>query len=425
MRNRGWAALAAAWWCISSAQASAAAGCDEVLSRDNVVRCVLAASAQARAEREGIAAVEGRQRVAGTLLPANPVLAASGARRVGPAAEATNWYGTLSQELEIAGQRRARKRALAGERRAQESATLAVERDVSAAALRSYFEVLAAREALGTAQRLEQTFAGATTAAEAAAERGLNPGIDADLAELSSVRLTQARLDAERRFHTALAALATMLGRDPALSELRVDGELTPLSPVDGGAAALSRQAIAKRPEIPAVDAARASFEAWSEAYRRARIPNLTLSVIAQRDGFDERVLGAGVSIPITLPAPIGRDFSGQVAENAALARRAAALLEQAQRDVRLEVVDAWQALQAARSAQALFSEERIARAERSLKSIALAIATGKLAISAVIVPQQALIEFLNQRIAAELALCLASVELVRAAGLPFPGGAR
>lgn len=417
-------AIATAVWCGSSAPGAAQTNCSGRVSRTNVVPCAIAASALIRAEDAGVRAARGRERTAGALLPSNPTFAFSGARRTTRLVEATNWYGTLSQEVEIAGQRRARMRAAEQERRAQESGLDAIERDVAADALRTYFEVLAARDLLELAKHMEQTFGRATEAAKAAAARGASAGIDADIAELSGIHLTQERITAQRRYVSALATLTALMGLDPATHRVQVEGELVPLQAADGSAPELGNRALAARPEVDAADAMRGSFEAWSDAYRRGRAPNLTFSLTAQRDGFNERVLGAGVSIPITLPAPVGRDFSGQSAENAALARRSRALLTQTERDVRLEVFTAREALVAAQAERALFTDERAARSAQTLDSIAREIAAGRVAINTVLYAQQALIEFLHERVASKLTLCLASVDLVHAAGLRLDGGA-
>jgi hypothetical protein len=57
-----------------------------------------------------------------------------------------NWYATLSQEIEIAGQRGARERAADAEREAQEKAVARTDREVAAAAWRAYFEAIAGRD---------------------------------------------------------------------------------------------------------------------------------------------------------------------------------------------------------------------------------------------------------------------------------------
>jgi cobalt-zinc-cadmium efflux system outer membrane protein len=424
MRVGTWAlavALATGWSATGSAQAAAAA-CGQNITRRDVVPCALAASAALLAEREGSAALRGRQRAVRSVLPSNPTASFSGGHRKSDQQSATNWYGTLAQEVEIGGQRRARRSAVASEQRAQQAATLAAEREVAAAALSAYFEVLAARDALALAETMEQSFAAAGAATRSAAEHGAGAGIDADLADLSTVTLTRARLEAERRHRAALAELAVRLGLEPGVASLSVEGELVPLAALDGSAEQLATQAVEQRPEVERAAATSASFSSWADVQRRSRAPNLTVSVFAQRDGFDERVLGAGVALPITLPAPLGHDFSGEAAENEALARRAGALLQQTRRDIQLDVVQAYQARDAAAAALALYTPERLERARQSLAAIQHEIGAGRLGLSTMIVPQQTLIAFLHDHVAARLAMCLASVELARSAGLSFEG---
>lgn len=397
--------------------------CDGRIDRGNVVRCALAVSPRARAERFGVEATAGREQAARTLLPQNPVLALQGARRKSGEQEATNWYGTLSQEVEIAGQRGARRRVAAAERGAQEQIASGAEREVAAQAWRAYFEALAARDASRLASRMVGIFEHAGLATQAAAQRGLASGVEADLADATLVALRRAQIEAARRESAALAGLTVLVGAAPGSTAVSVEGELRPLVGVDGLLPERAAQLALKRPEIAQASAARLAAERRIELLRRARAPNLTVSATAQRDGFHERVLGGGVSIPLSLPHPLGRTLAGEIAESRALALRAASELQQVERQVQLDAVIAARALDAARTEDALFTEERVRRAEQSLSSIAEGIRSGNLVIANVLVAQQALIELLRGQVDARLALCLGSVELARAAGLSLEEG--
>ena len=401
---------------------AAAQSCSEAIARNDVVRCVVRASLALARERLESDALEGRRTAVSPLLPGNPELSLSGAHRSTAEQQAGNWYATLSQEIELAGQRSARRDEAGAALRAQGSAIRATERNVAASAWRAYFEALAARDALASASRLEQIFTQSRRAAEAGAVHGLVSGVDAEVAELNVLRLTQMRIAAERRARTALAALASLLGLDPTTARVAAQGELAPLTHVAMLRVDQLDSSVERRDEIAQVKQTRQARAFARTVLEKSRVPNIKLSLMAQRDGFGERVLGGGISVPIPLPYPVGRTLYGELAENAALVRQADAEIERVKRAVRLEIIAAWQAYESAQAQQALYTDERVAQAEQSLASIAAELRAGRLSISDAVVAQQTLIEFLRSRIEAKLELCLASIELARSAGLPLEG---
>lgn len=423
MASSGFVAACAAAWCVSAASAASAAdGCSATITRRNVVACAVAASVSLRREQLGIEVQQARAQAASPLLPSNPTLMLSAAQRHTAGQEAANWNANLSQEVEIAGQRSARVDAANASLNAQRLTVLASQREVAAEAVRAYFEALAARDQLLTAAKLEQAFAGGGKAAAAGAAQGLVSGIDAELAELTLLRLTEARIAAQGRERQAVSHLASLLGLDPRSSQLQVEGELEPLAAQDlSGPDALDK-AVERRPELSrARETGRAhGFDA--SALRRSRVPNVTLSIFAQQDGFSERVLGGGIALPIPLPTPIGRTFAGEIAASEALARQAEAAAAGVRRQARLELVTALQAYEAALAQNALYTDERVHQAERSLTSLAQEIQAGRISVSSALIAQQTLIEFLRARVEARLALCMASLELRRAAGLELTG---
>ncbi len=377
-----------------------------------------------RGESQSLEALAGRRVAVSSWLPSNPVLAFTGGRRTGATTgeSVTNWSATLSQEFEIAGQRGARRRVVDAEVDAQQQRKAVRARDIAAFALTTFYDNLAAKEEIKLTRRLEASGVALGAATRGRADIGVGVPAEADAAEATALRLTQARMSAELRFAQANGTLATLLGRDPQAGTVAVDGELLPLA-----SSALVRtsheRGADERPEVKALVADQRADEARAEGFRRARIPNVTVSATAQNDGFDERVFGVGVSLPIPLPQPIGRTYAGEIAQLEALSRRGATVAEAASRELRLELVTAARAYESRRSERGMFTPERIERAERTLADLADEIRGGRLGLRDALITQQALIELLRAELETRRALCVASVELARAANLSLERG--
>lgn len=422
------AALLIVPWTAKATERTAkvAADCAERVTRENLIPCALAASPDLRVEREAAGALEGRRQSASTLLPSNPVLALSGARRSTPGTDrgaAFNWSASLSQELELAGQRSSWMRAAEAEQQAQRLRLLASQRDAASQAWSLFFEVSAAQAERDLAQRLLQAAERVAEVARAKAEQGLLAPVDADVAQAAALRVLQQKLAAEQSATVARAQLALVMGNDP-LRPLAVAGELAPLpglpEPTEERATAL-----AERPEVRAWDAERSAFTARAQGLRRGRIPNPTLSAFAEQDGYGERVYGLGLSLPIPLPSPLGQTHAGEIAELDALGRQAQAEKARSTARAGLGLARARASYAAHLSAVRAFDRATLERAESSLGELGTQIQAGRLSVRDALPAQQALIDLLRAHLEELEALCLASVELARALDLPLERGSQ
>ena len=391
------------------------------LTRANVVACSVRASLERRAGESAVEAARGRIEAADPWLPANPELEGSAARRRGAEGTDLNWSARLGVELELAGQRGARRATGVAERHAEEGRLAGVTRATGAAALHAYFAALAARESAATLARLEVETARVLRAASAAAERGAAAGIEADLAEAGHARVVRRRVAAERDERLALTSLAFLVGRLDATPPA-VEGSLSPL-----GAAATARvkRPIPSTPEVLALEAEERASNARASALRRSRVPNPRLSVFVARDGFDERVAGLGLALPLPLPEPLGRLHAGEIHEQEALATRARLLAEHTRRLARLDYVRAVERYAAAEQALDAFAPERLLRASTALENLGSEVQAARIPVREAVLLQEPLIELLLAAVEAKLELCDASVDVVRAAGLPFEGASR
>jgi cobalt-zinc-cadmium efflux system outer membrane protein len=395
------------------------------LTRDNLVRCALRASLRARVERDEAKAIEGRLAATDPVLPSNPVVSALGSRRLSPGPELVtyNWSAQIAQEVEIAGQRGARRRTALAEREAQSHVVIATDREAAVDAWNAFFTAIAARETLQLAVRLQALSTRVNDATRAAAENGLVPAVDADVAEATFLRVVQEQILAEQASERANNTLATLLGIDPA-NPVPIQGDLEPLQLDGTDAADTARARVEALPQIQSLEASRQSMQSRADYYRRARWPNPTFSVFGQNDETNHLVLGLGVAVPIALPQPIGRTYAGEIDESLALADKLAAQTDQMRREAHSELNAAAQAYRSSLRVRAAYTDALLERAEKSLQSITAQIEAGRVAARDVIVAQQALMDMLRTSIDARLALCLASVRLAKASGVRLEQGA-
>lgn len=393
--------------------------CGPRITRGTVARCAVAASFSSRAAHQGIAAAEGRAVAASPVLPSNPVVELTLSRRSTGGQQVANWGVLVGQEIEIAGQRGARRTAAAAGVDVQRSEAAITDRDAAVQAWLSYFDAAATDTEVQLAQRLEAGARAVAVAVRARADRGLVATVDADVADASAMRARQVRLSAQQRSAALKAELAGRLGLDPLGVEITLDADLSPIAGVDEAAHGAARRT-SDMPEVRAFEAERRAQEARASMYRRSRVPNPTISAFVQNDDINERILGIAVAIPLPLPQPVGRTYAGEIAEAEALSTRAGFDAERSRIEVRVRLASAIGAYRASKEAVEGYAEEALVRAERSLLAISADIEAGKLGMREALITQQNLTDLLIAHVSARRALALASVELARASGMPL-----
>lgn len=400
-----------------------------VVRRENVGQCAAAASLAAKAEQLGLKSFDGRRRAASAFLPSNPTVSITGGQSIEPTVRASDrealWSATLYQELEIAGQRGKRLAVVSAEQRTQAARLSSARRTAAADALLLYFDALAARDQAKLAERLANLATALTTVAEARAQAGLGADVEAQVARSAAVRLIDARVAAQARVASTIAALATAMGQDPADGTMQIEGDLVALEVGPQQAVATTDAAMQRRPEVIAAFAEADAQKSRVDLFERLRVPNPTISVFARNDWINERLVGVGVSIPIPIPSPVGRTYAGEIAEASALAARADTEVDRLRRATRLEIVTAQQTLTQRQQRADLFQPEQVRQSEETLRNIADELRARRLPIRDALLTQQALIDFLFAHVEARRQLCLASVELARALGISLENGVR
>jgi cobalt-zinc-cadmium efflux system outer membrane protein len=397
--------------------------CRGPLDAATVVRCSLLASPEVAEARHHLAAMDGRRAAASVWLPSNPTLAGTVARRRRPedSTTAINWSVSLSQELELGGQRGARTGEAEAEAGAAARRVAIAEQEVAAAALGAFFEASAAQQALQFADELVAASAAVARSAKARAQELQLSGIEADVARAEAVRFGLLRAEAGRRFADATVELALLLGLPAAAPPSKFVGGGLP-APDLSDRARLQRQALQLRGEIGAAAMERRVLEQRLALRQRERVPSVTLSAFAERDEINDRILGVGLSIPLPLPAPVGRTRAGEIAETLAEVRAAESSVQLVQRRVLLEVARALASYEARQEARALFDDDLRARAQADLRAVREAVAAGQLALREAVTWQRSLTELLLADIETRLQRELALLELHRVLGLRLGG---
>lgn len=428
MRKERWAACVCALLALIGPRARAEAPpcAGPFRAPAEIAACAITESLEVQSARLELRALSGRRVSAGVLLPNHPLAALSLAQRSPQGPEAArgtffNWYVTLSQELEIAGQRGARLDWVDAEMAAQVRRVGAAEQEAAAAALVAYYKLLGARETLRLAEALFGVASALARLSSGRVAQALAAPVDADVAVAETAKLGLVRIEAAQLLRSTQAALSSLLGIDP-LKQTEVNGawppELPPLGQADLSDMELVERALTLRGEVAAAEQEQRARAQQVRLLRRARVPNIALSFLAQSDGLNELVLGGGVQVPLALPSPLGPSKRGEIAEMGVRAEQAATRLAQARRRVQLEVTQAAANERAKAEALTLFPPELLQRAEADLQALEQAVAAQRMPLREALLQQRSLIELLQSHVRVQLEAALARVELVRAAGL-------
>jgi cobalt-zinc-cadmium efflux system outer membrane protein len=399
----------------------APAECAGPRDAEAVVRCALAVSAEVRLARAQVEAALGRRATAEVVLPSNPTITATASNRRRPPPEnvsVLNWSVIVSQEFEVGGQRSARVDEADAAAAALARRAKVAEQEVAAGALTAFYEALAAQESLRFAQQLAASGQALATYADARAKEALIAGVEADVARAEATRIGLARVEAERRFIEARAALAVLLNVDPR--RLTVPGALPQATPLVLPSGSLEDRALNLRGEVAAAEMERQVLERRLAVVRRERVPNPTISAFLERGEINDRIIGVGLSLPLPVPSPVGRTRAGEIAETLAQIHAAESSHELVRRRVRLEVARAVGAFESREAAGKLFPADLLQRARADLSALREAIASHQLTLREALQWQRSLIELMQADIEVRLARALASVDLRRVVGMPL-----
>lgn len=282
----------------------------------------------------------------------------------------------VDQELELAGRRRLRGEAAVVGVSVAEGAFLNQARRLELEVRRSYFAVVLAKADADLAQASLAEIDNVISLNRARYEVGEISGGDVRRIQVERLKFVDDQFAAQLALRNARSGLLALLNApDLGLSfdvveTLDAAGTATP-PPTDAPVAldplSLRAEALAQRPDLRAAQAQVQRADTETLLQRALRTPNMTVGAGYQRNfGADAFVFG------VTVPLPIFNKNQGAVARAEAERRQAANLAEAATADVLLEVQQAVNTLDVARS-RVQYIEREYLQPARESRDIVLA----------------------------------------------------
>lgn len=312
--------------------------------------------------------------------PYNPELALEVADRSSPGVSTTDRGFSLSQELEIAGQRRKRIAVANEEVAAAEAAFLREKRLLAFRVESAFAEAVRSRELLAVAETDVALARDVLGFSKRRLERGAATQIDVNLAQASAGR-AERRVQRDRAaYASARSRLAEIAGTDPALppeplGELAFpQGELPSLEE-------LLEAAVKNRGDLGSIRRQELAAEAAIRLALAQRRPNLIVGGFLQREETTDDIFGATVGVSL----PLFNRNQGRIAESRAVRERLRHERDALRLAVEQEVVTALNNLRAARAAAGYLRDQVLGTLEENVGLLQRSLAAGRIGATEVV----------------------------------------
>jgi cobalt-zinc-cadmium efflux system outer membrane protein len=353
-------------------------------------------------------------RIAAETYPWNPVVELEAADRRGGGESSTDYMVKLSQQLEVAGQRKARRNTAGADLEATRATVAHARRRWLAQTALTFARAEHRRQELEveTAEaELATSFAELT---ERRLEAGSATALDRALAQAGLARAERRKTLAAADYFSAQALLAEAVAA--AEPTVRPAGDLPPLVPPPDLEQILSRSQ-GSRGDLRAAGHRVEAAEARLQLQRSRRAPDLTVGVRAGREEGQDLT---GVSI--ALPLPLIQRNQGEIARAEAELSSARAELAVIELAAQREIAAAHGRLTAALEGQRLSERLGVTPLEEGLELVQRSYDAGKIGAVELLLFRRELVEGRRQLVAARAEAWEAAMELAVAAGAPLPG---
>ncbi|GJL61772.1 MAG: RND transporter [Nitrospirales bacterium] len=297
---------------------------------------------------------------------------------------------TLSQEVEIAGQRGLRREATTRNVARVDAEVKNRERLITGQVMRAFYQALTLQKRLGLRKKIETLNLRIRDASKARFKAGVAPIMESNLAEIRYGQSRKETFVAEASFKNALLDLRRLLGWEPERSielsgHLRNAPKVVPLPD-------LLQRAQTQRPDLIAAKREVARVKATMDLTRRLIVPNPTFQGFYQTETEGpegaSKMVGGGISIPL----PLFDRKQGKLVTQGGDLNRGRHQVVAVTRNIEREVETAFQAYQAARQSVEVFEAEVLERIDDNFRFIEIAYQEGKIGLLQLIVVQDDLI---------------------------------
>ncbi len=297
---------------------------------------------------------------------------------------------TLSQEVEVAGQRGLRREATTRNVARVDAEVKNRERLITGQVMRAFYQALTLQKRLGLRKEIETLNLRIRDASKARFKAGVAPVMESNLAEIRYGQSRKETFVAEASFKNALLDLRRLLGWEPERS-IELSGQLRN-APKAVPLPDLLQRAQAQRPDLIAAKREVARVKATMDLTRRLIVPNPTFQGFYQTEtegpGGASKMVGGGISIPL----PVFDRKQGELVTQGGELNRGRHQVVAVTRNIEREVETAFQAYQAARQSVEVFEAEVLDRIDENFRFIEIAYREGKIGLLQLIVVQDDLI---------------------------------
>jgi cobalt-zinc-cadmium efflux system outer membrane protein len=390
---------------------------------EKITSCVIENHPSFRMETMRLREIQGRKKIASYYFPANPTVSTYISNRsatvssnlfTSSPAQAHNFQLMVTQEIFIGGKREKSIQIADEEFRSQVFKLESVRRNIYFQAVASIIRYLNSKKEEDVCFHLYSLSQNLTQLSKARVREGIAPGMDETLAESEELRMAKIWKNAHRRVEQTRGEVYLLLSL-PLEDKWNWDPLVSVNAQIPKDKDTLLAFAIENRPEINLTEREIKLALLRYEEVRLQRTPNLSFGAFVQNDGFNERVFGGQVSLPLTL----WRDYEGESLVAKSRGDQAQENKEITSRAVKQEVINAIANYFTFKDELNLYNETIIERSNTDLANLTEALRLGKIKVIDAINNQRVLVQTKLNYIQTKTEFDLAQIELIRALGLP------